>query len=308
LRLRRTDTATMRPAESETNVRTTQVGASINGTGRVALAPAVAGSPYDDPMSRVLGLDSQASGTIRWVAYFLGALALMQGFVVTAHAIAQIVAMDAKAPPSQVLQEIQVIREEPPPPPPAAPEPAKPEPAPPPRAIPHEPPPPPPAQAGKVLTQEPDPNEPVDLTGNTIVTGNAEEYAGGVTTSNGTSQVAVRAANAAGAPGNTGNAQAPPAPAGPDLSRPPAVTGSSEWTVPWPMEADTLQIDEALVSLQIGVRPDGSAAEVRVLGDPGNGFGRDARRYALNQHFQPALDHSGRPVAGTFRVRVHFSR
>jgi protein TonB len=296
----------MRPAELETTVRT-QVGASINGTGRIpALASAVAQSPYDDPMSRVLGLDSQASGTVRWIAYFLGAIALMQGFMGAARAIARIVAMDAKVAPAQVLQEIQVIREEPPPPPPPEPEPAKPEPAAPPRAISHEPP-PPPAQAGKVLTQEPDPNEPVDLTGNTIVTGNAEEYAGGVTTSNGTSQVAVRAASTAGAPGSTGTAQAP-APAGPDLSRPPALTGSSEWTVPWPMEADTLQIDEALVTLQIGVRPDGSATEVRVLGDPGNGFGRDARRYALNQHFQPALDHGGHPVAGTFKMRVHFSR
>jgi protein TonB len=297
----------MRQAELETRVRTKQVGASINGTGRMpALASAVGGAPYEDPMSRVLGLDSQASGTIRWIAYFLGALALMQGFLVCARAIAQIVAMDTRVAPAQVLQEIQVIREEPPPsPPPPAAEPAKPEPAPP-RATPHEP--PPPAQAGKVLTQEPDPNEPVDLTGNTIVTGNAEQYAGGVTTSNGTSPVAVRTASTAGVLGGPGTAAAP-APAGPDLARPPALTGSSEWSVPWPMEADTLQIDEAFVTLQVDVRADGSAADVRVLSDPGNGFGRDARRHALKQRFQPALDPSGRPTAGTIkRIVVHFSR
>jgi len=298
----------MRQAELDTRVRTNQVGASINGTGRTpALASAVAGAPYDDPMSRVLGLDSQASGTTRWIAYFLGALALMQGFMVSARAIAQIAAMNTKVAPAQALQEIQVIREEPPPPPPPpAAEPAKPEPAPPPRAIPHEPPPPPPAQAGKVLTQEPDPNEPVDLTGNTIVTGNAEQYAGGVTTSNGTSNVAVRTASTAGVLGGAG---APAAPAGPDLARPPELTGSSEWSVPWPMEADALQIDEALVTLQVDVRADGSAADVRVLTDPGNGFGRDARRHALKQRFQPALDHSGHPTAGTIkRIVVHFSR
>jgi protein TonB len=298
----------MRQAELEARVRTNQVGASINGAGRMAaLASGVGESLYEDPMSRVLGLDSQASGTIRWIAYFLGALALMQGFMVSARAIAQIVAMDTKVAPAQMLQEIQIIREEPPlPPPPPAAEPTKPELAPPPRAIPHEPPPPPPAQAGKVLTQEPDPNEPVDLTGNTIVTGNAEQYAGGVTTSNGTSQVAVRAASTAGVLGKTGTAAA--APAGPDLSRPPGLGGSSEWAAPFPMESDTMQIDEAFVTLQIDVRADGSAAEVRVLSDPGNGFGREARKYALRQRFQPALDPSGHPIAGTFKTRVHFSR
>jgi len=296
----------MRHAELEARARASNE-EPINGTGRMpALASAVVGSSYDDPMSRVLGLDSQASGTGRWIAYFVGALALMEGFMGTARAIAQIVATDTKVAPAQVLQEIQVFREEPPPPPPAAQEPAKPEPAPPPRATPHEPPPPPPAQAGKVLAQEPDPNEPVDLTGNTIVTGNADGYAGGVTTSNGTSNVAVRSASTAGTLGNTG--AAPAAPAGPDLTRPPALTGGSEWTVPWPMEADTLQIDEALVTLQIDVRPDGSAADVRVLSDPGNGFGRDARRHALRQRFLPALDRSGHPIAGTFKMRVHFSR
>jgi len=298
----------MRQAELEETVRTRKAGGLINGTGRTpALAEAaVARSLYDNPMSQVLGLDSRASGTFRWVAYFLGALALMEGFMGTARAIAQILAAEAKLAPSQVLQEIQVMREEPPPPPPPAPEPAKPEPTPPSRATPHEPPPPPPAQAGKVLTQEPDPNEPVDLTGNTIVTGNAEAYAGGVTASNGTSNVAVRAANTAGVLGGTGTGQ--PAPAGPDLARAAGIAGSSEWLAPFPMEADALQIDEALVILQIDVRPDGSAAEVRVLSDPGNGFGREARKYALRQHFRPALDHNGRPIAGTFKTRVTFSR
>ena len=55
---------------------------------------------------------------------------------------------------------------------------AKPEPtAPPPHApcrTSRAPPPPAPAQAAKVLTQEPKPDEPVDLTGNTIIQGNAD--------------------------------------------------------------------------------------------------------------------------------------
>jgi protein TonB len=293
--------------ELEAAVRAKKLGASINGSRRLAtLASAVAGSPYDDPMSRVLGLDSQASGTIRWVAYFLGAVALMQGFMLTARAIARIVAVDAKVAPAQVLQEIQVFREEPPPPPPPAAEPAKPELAPQARATSHEPP-PPPAQAAKVLTQEPDPNEPVDLTGNTIVIGNADEYAGGVTTANGTSRVAVRTANTTGAPGNAAAQQA--APPGPDRSRPAGLlAGNTEWNAPWPMEAENLQIDEARVTLQIEVRADGSAASVHVLKDPGNGFGREARKYAMSQRFQPALDHEGHAVATSFTCPVRFSR
>ena len=82
------------------------------------------------------------------------------------------------------------------------------------------PPPPPPAQAAKVLTQEPKPDEPVDLTGNTIVQGNADTYAGGFTTANGTSSAAVNAAaephGRAGRDGAGAGAAAVPAP---DLSR-----------------------------------------------------------------------------------------
>jgi protein TonB len=220
---------------------------------------------------------------------------------------------DRAIPPAAAPQEIEVIRDEPPPPPPPpAPEEAKPEPTPPPppKATPHEPPPPPaPAQAAKVLTQEPNPNEPVDLTGNTIVSGNADTYAGGVTAANGTSPVPVRSLTSPhGVPGGTGAPQAPPAPVGPDRSRI-ASMGSHEWDCPFPPEADTAQVDDAYVLLEIELRPDGSPAAVRVIKDPGNGFGRQARAYALKwAHYQTALDHDGVPVGRTFRANVHFTR
>src|SRR4051812_48077299 len=89
----------------------------------------------------------------------------------------------AAAPPSEA------------PPPPAAPPAPDPPPPPPPAAAapPSEAPPPPPAaEAAKVLTAEPDPNEPVDLTGDSIVTGNGDHFAGGITAANGTSKEAVR--------------------------------------------------------------------------------------------------------------------
>ena len=122
----------------------------------------------------------------------------------------------------------------PPPPPPPAPEPEATAPAPEPTTPPPPPentpppketPPPAPAaaQAGKVLTAEPDPDAPVDLTDQGFVTGNGDRYAGGTTATNGTSQTAVRNPNAraGGTPGGTGTApsQAPPPPAK-DLSRP----------------------------------------------------------------------------------------
>jgi protein TonB len=46
-----------------------------------------------------------------------------------------------------------------------------------------------------------------------------------------------------------------------------------------------------------------------VIGDPGNGFGREARKCALTRRFEPALDREGRPVLGTIpQVNITFQR
>jgi protein TonB len=273
-----------------------------------------AAAAYDDPMSKVLGLDAQTDSPTAWLIYTLGAIALFLGLMVSARVVAVLLArMDTQplAAPS-APQEIEVEEPPPPPlPPPAPEETAQPEPAPPVvKATPHEPPPAAaPAQAAKVLAQEPDPNEPVDLTGNTIVQGNADTYAGGTTAANGTSNRAVRnvATSPTGLPGGTGAPQA--APSGPDRSQKCSV-GGTDWNAPFPPEADTAQIDEAYVTLQIDVKPDGTASAVRVMSDPGNGFGREAKRYALGRHYPPQLDHEGNPSPGlcTVSTRVHFSR
>lgn len=286
-------------------------GASHASVARFALGDGAVAA-YDDPMSKVLGLDAQTDSPVAWLVYTLGAIALFLGLMVTARVVAVLLASIDAQPQAAALapQEIEVMKDEPPPPPPPPAETAQPEPAPAVKATPHEAPPPAaaPAQAAKVLTQEPDPNEPVDLTGNTIVQGNADSYAGGTTAANGTSNRAVRniVTSPTGTPGGTGAPQAKTT-GGPDRSRAPSV-GGTEWNAPFPAEADTAQIDEAYVTLQIDVRPDGTPADVRVLADPGNGFGREARRYALSQHYPPALDHDGNAIAGTFKTRVHFSR
>jgi len=274
-----------------------------------------AGGVYDDPMNKVLGLDAKTSTFGAWFGFTSGGTLLIVAGMALALAVAwwhrvhDVIVSDTS-------QEIEVEKEQPPPPPPAPPPPepeeVKPA-APPPHAMPREAPPPPPApaQAAKVLTQEPKQDEPVDLTGNTIVTGNADAYAGGFTSGNGTSKQAVNAMpSPTGVPGGTGPVNAPVQQAAPkvDRSRPVAI-GSTEWNCPFPAEADTAQVDEAYVTLQVDVRPDGTIAAARVLSDPGNGFGREARRCALSKRLSPALDVDGNPIASTSKpFRVHFSR
>jgi|SRR5580692_2018847 protein TonB len=267
---------------------------------------------FDDPLTKVLGLDAQTSGAGAWVRYYILALLLLWGMSVSAQTITRLIAATnvvVAAPP----QEIDIVVDEPPPPPPpptAEPE-TKPEAPAPVKVAPHETTPTPPAaapaQAAKVLTQEPDPNEPVDLTGDTIVTGNADSYAGGITASNGTGTKAVRGL----APAKTAIAEAPPAPPtppqGPDRSRKASI-GAREWNVPFPPEADTAQIDEAYVLLEMDIQSDGTISAVRVLNDPGNGFGREARKYALGLKIPPALDHDGNAIASTVKTKVHFTR
>jgi periplasmic protein TonB len=271
-----------------------------------------------EPMSAVLELGRpRTDGLGGWLAASTivhGALAVM-GLVLALWGLLQWTRrIDDQVHARLVsVYDVELKEEAPPPPPPAEPEP-KPEPAP--RAAPppkpaEAPPPPPPAaaQAGKVLTAEPDPNAPVDLT-NTIITGNADSYAGGTTMANGTSGNAVRGAIASptGVPGGTGTVpQANPAPAGPDRSRPVGLV-NQDWHCPFPPEADTDQIDEARVELEITVSAEGAPVKVRVLSDPGHGFGREASRFAMRERFKPALDHDGNPIPGTKRVSVHFNR
>jgi len=199
----------------------------------------------------------------------------------------------------------------PPPEPEAPPEPpvAKPEPRvekPAPRPPEPEPPAPAAAQAGRILAAEPDPDEPLDLTGTTFVQGNADHYVGGVTAAKGTATRAVRnpTARPEGVPGGTGTAPA----AGVDRSRPAGVVAKN-WNCPFPPEAD--RFNYQVVKVAVTVAPDGSALDVRVLSDPGTGFGREARQCALSQvskKYYPALNREGVPIASTIQIDVSFER
>jgi protein TonB len=271
--------------------------------------------PYDDPMSKVLGLDAKTSTLRAWFGFTSGSTAMLAAFMVFTSVLAWMQALREREA-ATIPIEMDVAREEAPPPPPpdkaAAPEPTTAAVRP---AAHHEvapPPPPSPAQAAKVLTREADPNEPVDLTGDSIVQGNADSYAGGFTSGTGNNPNAVHTAPApTGVPGGTGpvvaRVQAPP---GPDRSRVASCAGvGAEWKVPFPPEADALQIDDAFVVLQIDVRADGTASDVRVVSETAPGFGREAKRYALRERCTPALDHDGTAIPWTVKqLRVHFNR
>jgi protein TonB len=213
-----------------------------------------------------------------------------------------------------LTETIDIETEKPKPPPPPEPPPPEEE-----KAKPIEPPiqkdvppPPPPeaAQAGKVLTQEPDPNAPVDFTGDGFVTGTGESYAGGSTQAGGKGTHPVYNPNgrATGVPNGTG-APAPTVQTGPDRSRAAGRAGADEWHCDFPPEADAEQIDEAYVTLQVVVGPDARPKKVTVLQDPGHGFGRMAYQCAQRESYNAAYDHDGNPIeAETKPIRVHFQR
>jgi len=164
-----------------------------------------------------------------------------------------------------------------------------------------------PARAAAVLTQAPDPNEPVDLTDG-FVTGSATTYAGGKSSASGTSATAVHTVPAAtGAVGGTGAPDAP-ARAGPDRSRRPGLAGGAEWRCPFPAEADAQQIDHAVVTIKVDVDRTGRVTNVVVAKEPGHGFGRETQRCARDKIWSPALDPDGAPVAGHTTLNVHFDR
>lgn len=265
-----------------------------------------------DPFARILSLGEDAV-RVGLIAGFLGAIALHGAAGVRAAANlfdmeGYSIAVSQYVKNSLQLQIDIDTTPPPPPPPPAEPPPPEPEPdkappPPPPQAA-NEPPPPPPApaEAGKVLTSDPDPDAPVDLTGDTIVTGNGE-FHGGITSSAGTAKTAVRDLKAvpSGVPGGTGTAPAPVAKAPEqDLSRPAMPMGARSWNdCPFPAEAQLDGIEFAKVTLIATVNTDGRAKSVTVVSDPGSGFGSQARQCALRKTFQVALDKAGQPIVST---------
>lgn len=154
-----------------------------------------------------------------------------------------------------------------------------------------------PAQPGKVLSAA---DEVVDFD-NTIVSGTGSHYVGGLSAANGAAHEAGREAMHNGLPDRTGDANI-------DRSRPPSLGGAAVWDCPFPPEADDAGIDHAVVTLHVDVAADGGVVRASASSDPGHGFGREALRCAKYKTWSPALDRSGRAIAGVATVRVRFDR
>jgi protein TonB len=207
----------------------------------------------------------------------------------------------------------QEEKEPEPPPPEPEPEPEQPKPdLPPPIDDPYkEQPPPPPAaaKAQEVLTAKND--DRLDFGDEGFVSGQGDGGIGYVSSEGTAKEAKNPRAKPGGTPGasGTGEPGAAPPPPGPDLSRPPTLAGSSSWNCPFPPEADAAQIDQAVAVVVVTVRPDGTPQSVKVVTDPGNGFGRAARTCALGRRYKPGLDRAGQPTTSASPpIRVRFTR
>jgi protein TonB len=158
--------------------------------------------------------------------------------------------------------------------------------------------------AGTQLTQPAASEEhPFD---DSFVTGDADSYAGGLTSGLGRS-IAARASDG-GSHGRTAGAARGPGRA-PDLSRRAGLGAPARWECAFPWEADRDEIDHAVAWIAVQVKPDGSAQSVDVVRDPGHGFGRAAKSCAMRERFLTALDGAGRAVTGTtLPIRVDFTK
>jgi protein TonB len=143
----------------------------------------------------------------------------------------------------------------------------------------------------------------------TMVQGNADTYAGGITSSSGTAKSAVTAPSrgpvpGVGAGGGNGAGQAIGAVDQAKTARP---IGSD-----WDCKAlfpGTATSDSATVIIATRVRADGTPESVSVIADPGQGFGPAARACAMRQRYDAARDREGRLVTGsTAPFRVRFTR
>jgi len=277
-----------------------------------SIRPSEESAVASDPFARMLAADERSVLRFRvslvvtvalYVALGVRGIAMSTGIGGFADSVLRIL---------NHAQHAELEIEPPPPPPPPEPE-KEPEPepekAPPPKAAPAPATPPAAAQAGKVLTQDPNPDEPVDLTGDGFVQGTSDTYAGGVTTTVGTSKTAVRDLGATGSTDAVPAVKAAPGPTGVDRSRKATLLGGNSWDrCGFPAEADIEQINSARVMLVVTVDADGHATSASVTQDPGYGFGALAKRCALRERYSPALNRAGEPVTATQTIIINFRR
>ncbi len=165
------------------------------------------------------------------------------------------------------------------------------------------------AQAGRTLTA-PDTPDNSSIADFSMVQGEGNSYAGGTTSSIGTSAKAVHGL-ASLKPAATQREQTRAGtllPAGPDRSRG-ATPAASNWNCSSLFPNDPDAGAYASVVIAVTVQTNGRPTSVAVIRDPGHGFAPAARACAMTQIFNVALDREGKPiVATTPPIVVHFTR
>jgi len=165
------------------------------------------------------------------------------------------------------------------------------------------------AQAAKTLTAPDAPGD-SDVADFSMVQGEGTQYAGGTTSSIGTSSRAVQGPASATkdpkGPALVGSNQE--AFAGPDRRRQAIPTGS-DWNCSSLFPTDPEAGDYAIVLIAVTVLPTGKPKSVAIIRDPGHGFAAAARACAMMQGYSAALDRQGNAiVATTPPITVRFTR
>jgi protein TonB len=161
------------------------------------------------------------------------------------------------------------------------------------------------AQAGKALTRED------DGAGDSIASGDSNDAMFGLVAGGGTGNVPTknRGAKIGGKPGGHGTSTRADAVVEPDLTRGARAPSVITDDCPFPVESDLARIDHASVLLVVTVTPDGRDGAVRVVQDPGHGFGAAAVACAKRQTFTYARDRHGTHLqADTKPFYMRFTR
>jgi hypothetical protein len=94
-----------------------------------------------------------------------------------------------------------------------------------------------------------------------------------------------------------------------DMSAPARLGGAVYWDCPWPSGADRAGIDSAVVRIVVDVTAAGEATSARLVHNAPYDFGDRAIECAMEHHYLPGTDRTGRPVASQTRsFPVIFSR
>lgn len=162
------------------------------------------------------------------------------------------------------------------------------------------------AEAAKVLTRDDDAPGAMAIASGDSDSLNAGYVAGA---GQGTTSTFNPHAGIRGKSGGVGKDTRSDAELGPDQSRRASLVGVMTDNCAFPAAADLEGIPDAVVVLSVIVGPDGRAAAMRTLSDPGYGFADAARRCAANQRYNVALDHDGKPIMSeTGPLNVRFKR